>query len=58
VEKFPDNFKTPRDLPKYDGKINPTTWLEDYQIAMYIQGASDMIMTLYMPLMMKDAART
>jgi hypothetical protein len=32
--------------------------LEDYEISMSIQGASDMIMACYMPLMMKDVART
>jgi hypothetical protein len=58
VEKFPKNFKAPRDVAKYDSKLNPALWLEDYQIAMSIQGASDMIMARYMPLMMKDATRT
>jgi hypothetical protein len=57
VERFPENFKAPRDVPKYDGKINPTTW-KDYEMAMTIQNASEMIMARYMPLMMKDAART
>jgi hypothetical protein len=58
VERFPENFKDPHDVPKYDGKINPVTWLEDYQMAMTIQGASEMIMVRYMPLMMKDTSRT
>jgi hypothetical protein len=34
------------------------TWLEDYEMAMTIQNASEMIMACYMPLMMKDVART
>jgi hypothetical protein len=58
VERFPENFKAPRDVAKYDGKFNPTTWLENYEMAMTIQNASEMIMAHYMPLMMKDVART
>jgi hypothetical protein len=58
VQRFLENFKAPRDIAKYDGKLNPTTWLEDYEMAMSIQNAREMIMTHYMPLMMKDVART
>jgi hypothetical protein len=57
IEKFPESFKPPHDVVKYDRKLNPTLCLKDYEMGMIIQNASDMIMTRYLPLMMKDAVR-
>jgi hypothetical protein len=37
--------------------MNPTLWLEDYETAMLIKNASELIMVRYLPMMLKDAAR-
>jgi hypothetical protein len=57
VERYPDNFKPPREVVKYDGTDNPTLWLEEYETAMTIKNISEMIMTCYLPMMMKGMAR-
>ena len=57
-ERFPDKFKLPQDVEKYDGRENPVTWLENYKITMSIQDVSSSILTHYMQLMMKNSACT
>jgi hypothetical protein len=51
MEQFPDHFKPPREVTRYNGKANPALWLEDYK------NASELIMVRYLPMMMKDVAR-
>jgi hypothetical protein len=57
AEHVPDNFKLPSEAARYDGKVNPALWLEDYEMAMMIKNTSELIMVRYLPMMMKDAAR-
>jgi hypothetical protein len=56
VERYPDNFKPPREVTKYDGSDNPSLWLEEYETTMMIKNVSEMIVTRYLPMMMKGAA--
>jgi hypothetical protein len=57
MEQFPDNFKPPREVTRYDGKANSALWLENSEMAMMIKNTSKLIMVCYLPMMMKDAAR-
>jgi hypothetical protein len=34
-------FQSPNNVIKYDGKINPNIWLEDYRLACKAGGADD-----------------
>jgi hypothetical protein len=57
AEKFSDNFKPPREVARYDSKVNPALWLEDYEKTMMIKNARELIIVRYLPMMLKDAAR-
>jgi hypothetical protein len=47
----------PQEVVKYEGTDNPSLWLEEYKMAMTIKNVNEMIMTCYLPMMMKGAAR-
>ena len=52
-------FLSPATVPKYDGKTNPSVWLEDYQLACHIGGArDDMFIIKNLPLHLTDSTRT
>ena len=38
---FPRPFLAPSNVVKYDGKTNPSVWLEDYRLACRAGGADD-----------------
>ena len=50
--RYPDNFKGPRGLRNYETCMDPETWLDDYETTMEMRGASPLVATRYLPLMM------
>jgi hypothetical protein len=36
---FPKRFRVPNNIIKYDGKTNPSVWLEDYHLTCGVGGA-------------------
>jgi hypothetical protein len=38
---FPKHFRAPNNIIKYDSKINPSIWLEDYRLACWAGGVDD-----------------
>jgi hypothetical protein len=39
--QFPRHFRAPNNIIKYDGKTNPSIWLEDYRLACRVGEADD-----------------
>jgi hypothetical protein len=39
--KFSSRFCAPTNVPRYDGDINPSVWLEDYHLARHTGGVTD-----------------
>src|SRR3954469_6147267 len=56
-EKYPMNFKAPKEIEKYDPSYNPSVWLDTYLMAMGIAGHTDLLAARYLPLMMEGACR-
>jgi hypothetical protein len=38
---FLEHFQAPNNVVNYDGKTNPSVWLEDYHLACRVHGADD-----------------
>jgi hypothetical protein len=48
---FPKHFWAPSNIPKYDGKTNPSVWLEDYRLACWMGGAdNDLSIIQFLPI--------
>ena len=56
-EKYPEGFKGPRDIEKYDTSLDPAVWIDSYTMAMGILGHSELLAAHYLPLMMDGANR-
>jgi hypothetical protein len=56
-EKYPTNFKAPKEIEKYDPTYDPTVCLDTYLMAMGIAGHTDLLTARYLPLMMEGATR-
>lgn len=55
---FPQLFRPPTNIPKYDGESNPALWLEDYRLACRAGGADDdRFIICNLPLFLADSAR-
>src|SRR3954468_8671616 len=56
-EKYPTNFKAPKEIEKYDPSYDPAVWLDTYLMAMGIAGHTDLLAARYLPLMMEGTCR-
>jgi murein DD-endopeptidase MepM/ murein hydrolase activator NlpD len=56
---FPQRFRQPSTIVKYNGETDPRVWLNDYRLACQLGGAtSDEVIIRNLPLHLGDAART
>jgi hypothetical protein len=56
---FPQRFRQPTTIVKYNGKTDPRVWLNDYRLACQLGGAtSDEVIIRNLPLHLADSART
>jgi hypothetical protein len=56
---FPQRFRQPSTIIKYNGETDPRVWLNDYRLACQLGGAtSDEVIIRNLPLHLGDAART
>jgi hypothetical protein len=55
---FPKHFHVPNDVIKYDGKTNPSVWLEDYHLTCRVGGADDDLFIIqFLPIYLADTSR-
>jgi hypothetical protein len=55
---FPQCFWASSSIVKYDGKTNPSVWLEDYCLAYKAGGADDdMFIIQFLPIYLANSAR-
>jgi hypothetical protein len=56
---FPQRFRQPTTIVKYNGETDPRVWLNDYRLACHLGGAtSDEAIIRNLPLHLADSART
>jgi hypothetical protein len=56
---FPQRFRQPTTIVKYNGETDPRVWLNDYRLARQLGGAtSDEVIIRNLPLHLADSART
>jgi hypothetical protein len=56
---FPQRFRQPTTIVKYNGETDPSVWLNDYHLACQLGGAtSDEAIIRNLPLHLADSART
>jgi hypothetical protein len=56
---FPQRFRQPSTIVKYNGETDPRVWLNDYRLACQLGGAtSDEVIIRNLPLHLGDSART
>jgi hypothetical protein len=56
---FPQHFRQPTTIVKYNGETDPRVWLNDYRLACQLGGAtSDEVIIRNLPLHLGDSTRT
>jgi hypothetical protein len=56
---FPQRFRQPTSIDKYNGETDPRVWLNDYHLACQLGGATtDEVIICNLPLHLADSART
>jgi hypothetical protein len=56
---FPQRFRQPTSIDKYNGETDPRVWLNDYRLACHLGGATtDEVIIRNLPLHLADSART
>jgi hypothetical protein len=56
---FPQRFRQPTSIDKYNGEIDPRVWLNDYHLACQLGGATtDEVIICNLPLHHADSTRT
>jgi hypothetical protein len=56
---FPQRFRQPTTIVKYNGETDPRVWLNDYRLACQLGGAtSDEVIIRNLPLHLADSAWT
>jgi hypothetical protein len=56
---FPQRFRQPTSIDKYNGETDPHVWLNDYHLACQLGGATtDEVIIRNLPLHLADSART
>jgi hypothetical protein len=59
MTNFPQRFRQPTTIVKYNGETDPRVWLNDYRLACQLGGAtSDEVIIRNLPLHLVDSART
>jgi hypothetical protein len=56
-EPYPPNFKSPKEIEKYDPKEDPVAWIDAYLMAMGIVGHTDLLAARFLPMMMGGPTR-
>jgi hypothetical protein len=55
---FPRRFSAPGYVVKYNGKTNPSDWLEDYHLSCRVGGVNDdLFLIQFLPLYLADSVR-
>jgi hypothetical protein len=55
---FPKHFRAPNNIVKYDGKTNPSIWLEDYRLTCRADRAhNDLFIIQFLPIYLADTSR-
>jgi hypothetical protein len=55
---FPKHFRALGNVIKYDGKTNPSVWLEDYRLMCKSGRANnDLFIIQFLPIYLVDSAR-
>jgi hypothetical protein len=55
---FPQRFRAPGNIDKYDGRTNPSVWLEDYHLACRAGGANgDLFIIQFLPIYLAESTR-
>jgi hypothetical protein len=55
---FLRHFRAPGNVVKYDGKTNPSVWLEDYRLKYRVGGVNDDLFIIqFLPIYLVDSAR-
>jgi hypothetical protein len=56
---FPQRFRQPMSIDKYNGETNPRVWLNDYRLACHLGGATtDEVIIRNLPLHLADSTQT
>jgi hypothetical protein len=56
--RFPEHFRVLGNVVKYDGKTNPSVWLEDYRLACRVGGVNnDLFIIQFLPIYLADSDR-
>jgi hypothetical protein len=56
--RFPSHFRAPGNIIKYDGKTNPSIWLEDYHLTCRVGKENDDLFIIQLiPIYLADSAR-
>jgi hypothetical protein len=56
---FPQRFRQPMSIDKYNGETDPRVWLNDYRLACQLGGATtDEVIIHNLPLHLTDSVRT
>jgi hypothetical protein len=56
---FPQRFRQPTSIDKYNGEMDPRVWLNDYRLVCQLSGATtDEVIIRNLPLHLADSART
>jgi hypothetical protein len=59
IATFPQRFRQPTTIVKYNGETDPRVWLNDYRLACQLGGAtSDEVIIRNLPLHLADSAQT
>src|SRR3954467_2908189 len=56
-QKYPQPFRAPKEVEKYDPSLDPIVWVDSYLMAMGIAGHSDLLAARCLPLMMEGTHR-
>ncbi|KAI4980668.1 hypothetical protein ZWY2020_021153 [Hordeum vulgare] len=57
-ERMPKDFKGPRKVPNYTPDLEPTSWIEGYEIAMDMLDVNEVVCARYFTMMLEGSART
>ena len=56
--RLPPDFKGPRKIPIYTAGVDPTAWIETYDLAMDMLHAGEEVCARYFTMMLEGPART
>jgi hypothetical protein len=55
---LPSRFRAPNNVDKYDGRTNPSVWLEDYHLACRVGRAEDDLLIIqFLPIYLANMTR-